>query len=214
MPFTPQEFLQVFSDYNGAVWPIQNVWVALALALIAAAFLPSRIRPAIIPIGLALLWTWMGTVYHLIFFRRINPAATAFGIAFLLEAVLLGSWAFQTRGLSFRPHHTPRALAGAGLLAFALLIYPKLTVALGHVYPAQPTFGLPCPTTIATLGLLLWATPSPPWWVWAIPILWAGVGSAAALRLGMREDWGLPIAGLLVLTLNWMDSRERRSATA
>lgn len=214
MPFTLHEFLQVFAEYNDAIWPIQNAWIALALAMIVAAFLPSRIRPAIIPFGLALLWTWMGAVYHLIFFRKINPAATAFGLVFLLEAVLLTTWALQTRGLSFRPRHTPRAWAGGGLLVFALVIYPKLAVAFGHFYPAQPTFGLPCPTTIATLGLLLWATPSPPWQVWTIPVLWAGIGSSAAIRLGMREDWGLLIAGLFALALNWMDARERRGAAA
>jgi hypothetical protein len=156
----------------------------------------------------------MGTVYHLIFFRKINPAGTAFGIAFLVQAILLVSWALQARGLSFRPRHTPRAWAGAGLLVFALVIYPKLTVTFGHFYPAQPTFGLPCPTTIATLGLLLWASPAPPWQVWVIPLLWAGIGSSAAIFLGMREDWGLMIAGAFVLILNWMEANETSAAPA
>ncbi len=213
MPFTLHEFLQVFADYNETVSPIQNVWIALALALIAVAFLPTRIRPAIIPIGLALLWTWMGAVYHLLFFRKINPAATVFGVAFLLEAVLLLAWALQTRELSFRPRHTPRAWAGAGLLVFALVIYPRLAVTFGHFYPAQPTFGLPCPTTIVTLALLLWATPIPPWQVWAIPILWSGIGSSAAFLLGMREDFGLLIAGLLVLILNGWERVSQRTVS-
>jgi hypothetical protein len=205
MPFTLHEFLQIFAEYNEAIWPLQNVWIALALALIVAAFLPSRIRPGIIPIGLAVLWTWMGTVYQLLFFRKINPAATAFGVAFLLQAVLLLSWALQAKNLSFRPHHTPRAWAGAGLLVFALVIYPKLATAFGHFYPARPTFGLPCPTTITTLGLLLWAAPAPPWHVWTIPLLWSAIGGSAAFLLGMREDSGLLIAGALVLGLQWLE---------
>lgn len=203
MPFTAHEFLQVFSDYNQAVWPVQNVLVALALALIVASFLPNRIPARLIPMGLALFWTWMGAVYHFIFFRRINPAATAFGVLFLAEATLLAAWALQTPGLSFRPRHTPRSWAGIALLAYALVVYPKLTVAFGHFYPAQPTFGLPCPTTITTIGLLLWATPVPPWRVWAIPLIWVVIGSTAVVWLGMREDFGLLGAGLLAIGLQW-----------
>lgn len=203
MPFSLHQFLQVFADYNQAVWPMQGVWVTLALALIVAAFLPNRIRPATITIGLSLLWTWMGAVYHLLFFRRINPAALGFGIAFLAQAVALATWGVRTSGLSFRPRHDRRTWAGAMLQCYALVIYPKLSVAFGHPYPTQPTFGLPCPTTIATIGLLLWASPQPPWWVWLVPLVWSVIGSAAAFRLGMREDLGLLVGGILALLFLW-----------
>lgn len=48
---------------------------------------------------------------------------------------------------------------------------PSLGVAIGHTYPAQPTFGLPCPTTIFTFGLLLWVRPPVPWSLLVIPVL-------------------------------------------
>jgi hypothetical protein len=84
----------------------------------------------------------------------------------------------------FRPPDPVQRLVGAGIVGYALVVYPLLNVLLGHRYPAMPTFGAPCPTTIATFGLLTWATPRPPWFVWPIPILWALVGTSAAFTLG------------------------------
>jgi hypothetical protein len=90
-----------------------------------------------------------------------------------------------------------------------------LATVFGHTYPTRPTFGLPCPTTIATLGLLLWATPSAPWWIWVIPLTWSLVGTAAALALDIREDFGLALAAgavLAVLVRKWASDRPRVSA--
>jgi hypothetical protein len=43
-------------------------------------------------------WAWMGLVYHIGFFRFINPAALGFGIAFLVQAWLFLVWGVNTRG--------------------------------------------------------------------------------------------------------------------
>ena len=88
-------------------------------------------------------------------------------------------------------------------------MYPLLNVLLGHRYPAMPTFGAPCPTTIATFGLLTWATPRPPWFVWPIPVLWALVGTSAAFALGVREDLGLLAAAGLAVAVQLRRRGER-----
>lgn len=80
---------------------------------------------------------------------------------------------------------------------YALILYPLLGHLLGHRYPALPTFGLPCPTTIFTLGLLLFAAPPLPRSAFVVPVLWAGVGSIAAFKLGVLQDLGLMVAGLI-----------------
>ena len=95
-----------------------------------------------------------GAVYHLGFFRQINPAATLFGLSFLAEGLLLlalGGWRERLR-FAWTP--TAAGALGAVLVSYAVALYPGLGYALGHRYPASPTFGLPCPTTILTLGLL------------------------------------------------------------
>lgn len=86
LPFTTEQFLRVFAEYNQDVWPAQIIfYVMAALALLLA--LMSRPRSDKIISGiLAFLWLWMGVVYHLLYFSAINKAAFLFGILFILQA--------------------------------------------------------------------------------------------------------------------------------
>lgn len=95
---------------------------------------------------------------------------------------------------------------GWALIAFALLIYPAIGKLLGHDYPATPTCGLPCPTTIFAIGMLMLMTPSTPRWLYVVPLLWALIGSTAAFPLGFYQDLGVVVAGL---TGVWAMSRIR-----
>jgi hypothetical protein len=95
------------------------------------------------------------------------------------------------------------------LLGYALAVYPLFGWSLGHRYPSSPTFGVPCPTTIATLGLLVWLSPPPPWWLLVVPLLWVVVGSSAAFALGIREDIGLLVAGVTASAWLWYRSRHK-----
>jgi hypothetical protein len=71
----------------------------------------------------------------------------------------------------------------------------------------MPVFGVaPCPTTIFTFGILLWTTDRVPKYLLVIPLLWALVGTFAALSLGIPEDYALPVAALISLALLiWRD---------
>ncbi len=85
------------------------------------------------------------------------------------------------------------------LSIYALVIYPLVGRLAGHAYPRIPTFGLPCPTTIFTLGMLLLARRPVPWSLFVIPIGWSFVGAVAALELGVPQDLALPAAALIAL---------------
>jgi hypothetical protein len=197
VPFTVEQFLEVFRRYNDAVWPAQWVLYALGIAAVVLVFRTTPLAGRAVSGILAALWLWMGVVYHLTFFRAINPAAMIFGTAFIAEAALfawLGVWRGQ---FTFRPRHDLAAVVGGLFVLFALVAYPLLGYALGHRYPAAPTFGLPCPTAIFTFGLLLWADAPVPRSVLLVPVLWAVVGTSAAAQLGMREDFGLLVAAVV-----------------
>jgi hypothetical protein len=153
-------------------------------------------------------------VYHLGFFRSINPAATTFAVMFLAEAALFG-WATTRRGaMRFRARRNLATAAGAALMLYALVLYPALGHALGHRYPTAPTFGLPCPTTIFTLGLLLWAEPPARWTLVIVPVAWAALGTVAAARLGMLEDYGLPVAAIVAIVVLVVARREAAAGRA
>jgi hypothetical protein len=197
LPFDQDQFLAVFARYNEAVWPAQAILTGLAIVAALLAWRPSRAGDRIIAGVLAVLWAWMGVVYHWAFFRAINPAAVAFGAAFVFEAAVLVWFGVMRGRLQFRVRADASGLAAGIMVVYALAVYPLVGQAAGHLYPAAPTFGLPCPTTIFTLGLLLAAGPQLPKLVLAVPLAWSVVGAVAALQLGMVEDFGLPAAGLV-----------------
>ena len=87
------------------------------------------------------------------------------------------------------------------LILFALIIYPVLGYFIGHVYPFSPTFGLPCPTTIFTFGLLLLNSKRCPVTILIIPLVWSIIGFMAAIQFGILEDTGLLVAGLITISL-------------
>jgi hypothetical protein len=188
-------FLDVFVRYNTALWPAQIVLNAVAVACVALCFraaVPSRFISTL----LALLWIWTGLVYHILFFSTINPAAFIFGGMSICQGLLfLLEGSFRGR-IAFGGPSGVRGTVGALCILYALLIYPVLGYALGHAYPAAPTFGAPCPTTIFTFGMFLWSVVRIRWYMVIMPFLWSLLGSSAAWTLGMREDFGLLIAGL------------------
>jgi hypothetical protein len=87
------------------------------------------------------------------------------------------------------------------MVLYAAAVYPVLGSLGGHGYPYALVLGVaPCPTTIFTFGLLLMARPAVPR-LFAIPILWGVVGMSAAVKLGMREDFGLGLAAAAALAI-------------
>lgn len=199
LPFSQAQFFEVFAAYNLALWPAQVALNALAMAMLAVVLWAPRRAGRLVSWGLALLWTWQALAYHLAFFWSINPAAPFFA-AVSLVAALAFAWQGGIRGaLQFQPGLSARSVAGLILIVLALLAYPAIGVYIGHRYPASPTFGLPCPTTLFTFGLLLMAAPNLPKVVVLAPLAWALIGSTAALALGVSEDLGLVVVAALGL---------------
>lgn len=212
LPFTRVQFLGVFENYNLSVWPMQIVLVLLGLTAIYFAALRHKPSNKIIAAALALLWLWMGVVYHIRYFAPINPAAKVFGALFILQGFIFIFSGLIRNSLSFEFRSDGYGITGAVFFLYALVIYPILGYFQGHIYPQSPTFGLPCPTTIFTFALLLWADRKVPLYVLIVPFLWTLIGSSAAVTLGIVEDFGLLAAGLcgtaLVIIRNRHEGRQ------
>lgn len=196
-PFTVEQFFDVFARYNQAMWPAQWVLYALALVMIGLALRGSGRASRWVSGLLALCWTWSGLVYHLGFFSAVNAAAAFFGAAFVLEAAALFYFGTLAGDLSFRADASARSALGTLFIVYALVFYPLLGASAGHVYPETPMFGLPCPTTIFTFGLLLWTDARMPLGIVVIPAVWSLIGGSAAVSLGVPQDYGLIAAGVL-----------------
>ena len=204
LPFSVEQFFAVFVQYNTAVWPAQVVLLALGLIAVGFVFWPGARSGTIVSAILALLWAWLGVVYHWVFFASVNPLAIAFAILSLVGALAFVWWGVIRRQLRFARPARWRAWTGGALLIYALLVYPALSWMAGHHYPALPTFGLPCPTTIFTFGVLAFLARPYPWQVFVVPVLWSLIGGQAAFLLSVPQDLGLLVAGALgvILALN------------
>src|SRR5688572_18008950 len=156
LPFTVEQFLQVFETYNRSVYPMQIAFYILGAAIIILSIKKIVNADRIINFILSFFWLWMGIVYHLFYFVPINKAAYFFGAIFILQGLLFLYHGVFKKRLSYKFRFDGLGWLGALLVIFALIIYPILGYVLGHFYPASPTFGLPCPTTIFTLGILMW----------------------------------------------------------
>ena len=97
VPFTRQQFLDLFGAYNSTVWPAV---IVLWLVTFGFGVLLLRGRAASIPLSVlaAVHWAWSGLVYHAVFFTSINPAAWLFAGAFLLEALAFVWFGVVRRG--------------------------------------------------------------------------------------------------------------------
>jgi hypothetical protein len=201
LPFTIEQFLQLFRNYNTAIFPLQILFYLLALAVVVLSIKKIRSADKIINVILAFFWLWMGVVYHLVFFATINKAAYLFGGLFIIQSVLFFYYGVINEKLKY--HFTRNAMGVTGLILviFALVVYPLLGYVYGHVYPAAPTFGLPCPVTIFSFGVLLWSERKFPKIVLVIPFLWSLLGFSAATTLGIKEDTGLIVAGILATAI-------------
>lgn len=196
IPFTTEQFLNVFERYNVDVWPAQIflfaiAWCALALALRRTAGFGRSINGI-----LAFLWLWSGAVYHWLYFSTINKLAIFFGALFIFQASLF-IYAGVSGKLSFRFRLNTYGLVGALFFVYALFIYPVLGYYLGHRYPLAPTLGVPCPITIFTFGMFLWAERKFPLYLMIVPLSWSLIAVSAALSLRMFEDFGLLAASLI-----------------
>ncbi len=207
IPFTVDQFFDTVARYNVSVWPMQIILTVLAIAVIILLFRGRQCSSRRIAAVLSFFWAWMAVAYHFVFFTAINPAAWFFGGFFLVGSLWLAWIGILKNKLQFSLHGGVRAWVGGLLMVFSLVIYPLLGFLFGHRYPAIPTFGLPCPTSIFTLGILLLAVVPFPRSAFVVPVLWSAIGSFAAFQLSVPQDYGLLVAGLIGLMVAILPSK-------
>lgn len=208
LPFTIEQFLDVFKSYNQNVFPIQIIFYLAAFYCVFLLFKPIKNSGKIISGVISFLWLWIGIVYHIMFFSSINKAAYLFGVLFIIQGILFFYNGVVKSKLSFEYKKNIYDYIGIILITNALLVYPILGYILGHKYPYSPTFGLPCPTTIFTFGLLLFIKSRISVAVLIIPLLWSIIGFGAALSLSITEDYGLLISGIIGFVLLLIKNKE------
>jgi hypothetical protein len=202
LPFTPEQFLAVFVSYNSAIWPIQIAAYLLGGVAVALLFLKLREGDRVIASILAVMWLWTGFGYHGLAFSVINKVAYLFAALFIVQGCYLLYVGVYRSQISFGLRHDLATGIGAAFVAYAVIVYPLISVATGHHYPEMPMFGVtPCPVTIFTFGLLLLTVRPVPRWLFIIPFVWSLIGGSAAILLHVPQDWLLLISGCIAVPL-------------
>ena len=111
IPFTVEQFFDVFGTYNTAIWPVQTLAYILGIVVLVLAFGGSKLAAPIVSRILGFFWIWMGVFYHIVHFSVINPAAWSFGIFFILQGLLFLLFARP----AFRFILKPLPVTGGGL---------------------------------------------------------------------------------------------------
>lgn len=200
LPFTQSQFFEVFARYNSAIEPAQIAaaifgWISAVIGWQARGWRAKQLL-----LVLAAFWVVNGAFYHLIYFAEINPAARLFGAIFLLQSALFVLAAARAKDELVSVSRALR-LAALAAMVYGALLYPALAL-WHHGYPGVPLFGVaPCPTVIFTFGTMAGVRMHLPRYLLPIPVIWAMVGGTAAFMLGVPEDIGLPLSGLLAIPL-------------
>ena len=207
--FSPRTYYRLFELYNAEVWPGQLPALALGLLLWVALWQrrPWAPRAACVLLGAA--WLWVAWAFHWQRFAGVNWAATWFAAAFAGQGLLLWLAALVPGGRIEAPARAHRL----GLALLLALLLPALGLLLGRPWQQAEVFGLaPDPTVLATFAVLLLLPhggararslrgASTVWWLWPLPLLWAGITGMTLAAMHAAAAPLLPAAALVALAL-------------
>ena len=142
LPFTREQFFEVFAAYNAATWAAAIIAYPLAVLALLFAWRSTPTAGRVVAIVLAVMWGWVGIVYQGLFFAPINPVARLFAVAFVVQALLFAWHGWRQIGLEYGPRSRIRAVAGGAMIAYALILYPMIGLAAGEQFAAMPLFGV------------------------------------------------------------------------
>jgi len=195
--FTIKEFLEMLASYNTTFWPMQLVAYALGVVALIFAIRSTSYSSKIISGILTFFWLWVGVVFNWIYFSKIFPMSVGSTILFVIEGIILAATGVFKKNLSFSAKANLYGVVGGLFMLYGMVGYPAIEYLLGRGYPQLLPFGLaPCPTTVFTLGMLLWSERLPKYIV-AIPFLYS-LSGIIPICMGILEDIGLVVIGLIV----------------
>ena len=213
------EFFTALAAYNETLWPVTVGLFFLGAVAVVLATRRGRSSGRLVAVMVGVLWLWAGVVF---FGWFLGPTAAELwgvtlpgvwylsGVLFVAQGLLFLVFGAVRSALSFRPAWDGYGVAGAILVLYAIVLYPLVGIVTGSGFPRYPVFGAPCPVTIFTWGLFLWADRKVPIAVAVIPLLWAVLGLMPVLAVGIWADVGLILAGLVGFPLVARRNRTRR----
>jgi len=199
---TLERFLKYASAYNQELFPAQYLMLGLGLIAILLVFFRTKHSSRYISAILAFFYGWIGLQFYMVYFKEFMPIPFVFGVLFILQALIFIFEGTIRNRISFKFKTDLYGLTGALLIFYAIFGYQALEYLLERGYPEILSFGMfPCPTVIFSLGILLWTGIKFPPYILIFPLIHALSGFIPAFMIGIIEDIGLIISGLVAILL-------------
>ena len=202
-----QQFFSMWAQSNRALWPIDVVWYAAAIAAIILAIRRVPASSRLIAAFLGVYYVWLAIVFFGIYYTPLNDHSPAYAAMFALGGALFFVAGVIRRDLEFQPKWDVLGVTGGIFIVYALA-YPLMDALTGHEFPAAPVFGVaPCPSAIFTAGLLLWTRRAMPMYVLVVPLVWLmSQAPAEALAMGVVADVArVPVGVATTALLVWRE---------
>ena len=211
-----ETWLSTYASYNSAFFPIHILFYVIAIAAFVFTLLrPGAIANIIMKSVLTLLWAWTGALFFILHYGPHNTAGYTFGVVFLILTIMFITDIFLKK-LDFDPKHNKNyTYVCIGLVAWAAVAYPILSLALGRSWPAMAAFPItPGPLVIFTSGVLLLTLKESHTWFFGIPFIWALVqGIGAPTYWGLYEDYSVVLlCGFAFFVAWYYQSKQRKEA--
>jgi hypothetical protein len=207
--FSPRTYYRMFELYHDAVWPAQLI--ALVLVVMIAVLLwrtDDRAGVAIAAV-IAASWLWVAVAFQLRQYAGINWAARYFAALFVVQATLLAWLGIVRRRLTFTRRASGGRWVSPAVFVVSTVLSPLAGRAAGRAWTQVEWPGLtPDATVVATLALLLLATPRAPRVLMLAPLAWCVIGGATLWALESSEALVLVVAGVAgVASMIWRRTR-------
>ena len=200
--FDAEKWWDQVGNYNRAIFPMQIVLLAVAVALTYLLF--SRPGPRtnkLMKAYLSLAFAWNGIVFFLIFGKELPGKFLGIPLFILLAVLMARDLHANKIQLKLPDEAWQRYLTY--LLVLCSFLYPLIGYAFGHRYPESCTFGImPCPTTVFALALMTAAIPTVDKKIYILLLVWALPAFGKCLgAMDLYEDCILFWTGVFALVL-------------
>tara|TARA_R110002167_G_scaffold175308_3_gene374562 strand:- start:128 stop:826 length:699 start_codon:yes stop_codon:yes gene_type:complete len=209
--FSERVYWRLFALNNEALWPGQWPALAAGLALIVLTLRPVGRAEQVSGLILAAAWALVAWSFLWRYYAPINPVAVYAAWLAGIEAALLAGFALVRPAMLVpdRSHGEAGRRIGLVLLFWAVVLHPLLAPLDGRPWMQAEIFALtPDPTALATLGVLLAASPGPARLaLLALPWLWCLASAATMLTLGAWSAAAPPAMAAMAVALALLASR-------
>jgi len=202
---TADDFWNVIGLYNSQTIYYQIALIVIGIFIVGLLyFKKSDIARALLNMYFSFSFAWIGAIFFLandkstigLFFAA--PLFIALSILFMIDV-------FRKKNhYSFPKDKLKKKLSFISIIIF--LLYPAISILIGHRYPEITTLIMPCPLTVFAIIMLSMSIPKINRYIYILLLIWAITGLPKIFMFNVPEDILLFISGLVgifLLVINW-----------